>query len=77
MLDDVDADEATHVSVPVLLTRTLMTDVADRERLARETLAFAGTLAGCTTLRASGLTISDGGTPTQTTEAVGSGALAQ
>jgi LPPG:FO 2-phospho-L-lactate transferase len=75
VLDDADADEAAGVSVPVLLTRTLMTDIADRERLARETLAFAGTLAGCTTLRGSGLTISDGGTPIQTTEPVGSGVL--
>jgi hypothetical protein len=37
-----------------------MSDLADRERLARDVIAFAETLSGRTTLRASGLRAADG-----------------
>lgn len=49
VIDEVDAPEAAGVDVPVLCTRTLMNDLADRERLARDVLAFAGTLTGRST----------------------------
>ncbi len=61
VLDEADAAEAGGIDVPVLVTRTLMTDVADRERLAREVVAFAGTLSGETTLSSAGLDVADGG----------------
>jgi LPPG:FO 2-phospho-L-lactate transferase len=54
VLDSADAAEVPATSVPVLLTRTLMTDLGDRERLARDVLAFAGTLAGATRPRSGG-----------------------
>jgi LPPG:FO 2-phospho-L-lactate transferase len=50
VLDEADSDEAADVDVPVLSTRTLMIDLEDRERLARDVLAFAGTLAGNSSL---------------------------
>jgi LPPG:FO 2-phospho-L-lactate transferase len=61
VLDDADASEAAGVDVPVLITRTLMIELADRDQLARNVMAFAGTLAGRTTLGRSGLHVSDGG----------------
>ena len=61
VLDEADAADAGSVDVPVLVTRTLMTDLADRERLAREVVAFAGTLSGETTLSGTGLNVADGG----------------
>ncbi|HEY1360796.1 MAG TPA: 2-phospho-L-lactate transferase [Xanthobacteraceae bacterium] len=45
VLDHADAAEAAEVRVPVLLARTLMSTLADRERLAREVLARADALA--------------------------------
>jgi LPPG:FO 2-phospho-L-lactate transferase len=46
LLDGLVADEeATEAGLPVLVTDTLMADAAARERVARETLAFARALA--------------------------------
>ena len=45
IVDAVDADDAPAIDVPVHVARTLMEDLADRVRLAREALAFAETLA--------------------------------
>jgi LPPG:FO 2-phospho-L-lactate transferase len=52
LLDGLVADEAdqadlAHADVPVLLTHTLMRDLADRCRLAREVLRFADELHAC------------------------------
>jgi LPPG:FO 2-phospho-L-lactate transferase len=44
VIDEADAADAASAGVPVLVTRTMMNDVADRERLADETVAFADTL---------------------------------
>jgi LPPG:FO 2-phospho-L-lactate transferase len=61
VVDDADADETAGVEVPVLATRTLMIELDDRDRLARDVVAFATTLSGRTTLGSSGLNVSDGG----------------
>jgi LPPG:FO 2-phospho-L-lactate transferase len=45
VVDDADAKEAANLDVPVLATRTLMQDLADRTRLAEEVIAFAERLA--------------------------------
>jgi LPPG:FO 2-phospho-L-lactate transferase len=47
VIDDIDSDagEAASLDVPVLATRTLMQDLADRTRLAEEVIAFAERLA--------------------------------
>jgi LPPG:FO 2-phospho-L-lactate transferase len=45
VVDDSDAGEAAGLGVPVLATRTLMLDLADRTRLAEEILAFSERLA--------------------------------
>jgi LPPG:FO 2-phospho-L-lactate transferase len=45
VIDEDDADDRVQIGVPVLVTRTLMTDVADRERLARDIVDFADTIA--------------------------------
>jgi LPPG:FO 2-phospho-L-lactate transferase len=44
VMDEADADEARLVEVPVILARTLMTTLADREALARTVLAAADSL---------------------------------
>lgn len=44
VIDEADAADADKAGLPVLVTRTLMRDIADRERLARDVIAFAGTL---------------------------------
>ena len=44
VLDRADAAQATAFDIPVHVTDTLMKSVGDRERLAREVLAFAATL---------------------------------
>jgi LPPG:FO 2-phospho-L-lactate transferase len=44
VVDRADASEAVGLGVPALATATLMRDLADRTRLAREVLGFAGTL---------------------------------
>jgi LPPG:FO 2-phospho-L-lactate transferase len=44
VIDDADADDAASLDVSVYTTRTLMNDLPDRIRLAKETLAFAETL---------------------------------
>ena len=41
VLDDADATEATALGIPVTVTHTLMTKLADREALARQVLASA------------------------------------
>lgn len=46
VLDEVDAELAARLDVPVRVAPTLMRTLADKERLAREVLAFAGTLRG-------------------------------
>jgi LPPG:FO 2-phospho-L-lactate transferase len=45
VVDDSDAAEAAGLDVPVLATRTLMENLADRTRLAEEVVAFADRLA--------------------------------
>ena len=45
VIDRADAAEAETVGLPCLVTPTLMTGEADKDRLARETLAFAAGLA--------------------------------
>jgi LPPG:FO 2-phospho-L-lactate transferase len=45
VVDDADAGDASLVDVPVSVTRTLMIDLPDRERLASDVLTFASTLA--------------------------------
>jgi LPPG:FO 2-phospho-L-lactate transferase len=44
VLDNRDEDYADQIDMPVLVTDTLMLSLADRERLASETLKFAATL---------------------------------
>ncbi|HET9714886.1 MAG TPA: 2-phospho-L-lactate transferase [Pseudolabrys sp.] len=44
VIDEADASDRQRVDVPVLVTRTIMRDLSDRERLAHEVLAFAETL---------------------------------
>jgi LPPG:FO 2-phospho-L-lactate transferase len=61
VVDDADSDETAGVEVPVLATRTLMIELDDRDRLARDVVAFATTLSGRTTPGSSGLNVSDGG----------------
>lgn len=45
VIDEDDADDRVQIGVPVLVTRTLMKDIADRERLARGVVDFADTIA--------------------------------
>lgn len=45
VIDIADAHEETGIDVPVLTTRILMKDLADRKRLAREVIAFAEEIA--------------------------------
>lgn len=45
VIDRADAAEETRAGVPVMVTRTMMKTVADRERLARDVIAFADRLA--------------------------------
>ena len=44
IIDESDAHEHAQVDMPVLVTRTMMTSITDRERLARDVAAFADTL---------------------------------
>jgi LPPG:FO 2-phospho-L-lactate transferase len=44
VIDEADADDRLRIDVPVLVTRTMMRDLADRERLAGEIITFAGSL---------------------------------
>lgn len=44
VIDEADAADRDRVDLPVLVTRTLMRDIADRERLARDVVAFAESL---------------------------------
>jgi len=45
VIDEDDADDRVQIGVPVLVTRPLMKDIADRERLARDVVDFADTIA--------------------------------
>ena len=45
MIDTSDADEAANLAVRAEVTSTLMRDLDDRERLAREILRFAAQIA--------------------------------
>lgn len=45
VIDEADAGDREQVDLPVLVTRTMMRDLVDRERLARDVVAFAETLA--------------------------------
>lgn len=45
VIDTADAADSEHIDVPVLVTRTMMRDLPDRERLAGGVLAFAESLA--------------------------------
>jgi LPPG:FO 2-phospho-L-lactate transferase len=44
VIDEADAADRESVDLPVLVTRTLMRDIADREQLARDVVAFADSL---------------------------------
>lgn len=44
VIDEADAADREGVDLPVLVTPTMMRDIADRERLARDVIAFADTL---------------------------------
>ncbi len=44
VIDEGDANQRALIDVPVLPTRTMMNDIADREGLARDVAAFADTL---------------------------------
>ena len=44
VVDEADAADRESVDLPVLVARTLMRDIADRERLARDVVAFADSL---------------------------------
>lgn len=44
VIDEADAADAAHATVPLLVTRTMMTSLADRERLAEEVTGFADRL---------------------------------
>jgi LPPG:FO 2-phospho-L-lactate transferase len=44
VIDEADAADVAAADVPIMVTRTLMKDVADRERLAGDVLAFADEL---------------------------------
>jgi LPPG:FO 2-phospho-L-lactate transferase len=44
VIDEADAAECGRINIPLLVTRTMMRDLADRERLASEIVAFAETL---------------------------------
>jgi LPPG:FO 2-phospho-L-lactate transferase len=45
VIDDSDAGDAARIDMPVAVTATLMRDMDDRERLARDVLAFADRIA--------------------------------
>ena len=45
VIDDVDADDASRLDLPTLVTRTLMQDIKDRVDLAAATVAFAESIA--------------------------------
>lgn len=44
IIDESDAHERAQVNMPVLVTHTMMKDIADRERLAHDVVVFADTL---------------------------------
>jgi LPPG:FO 2-phospho-L-lactate transferase len=44
VIDEADAADRDSVDLPVVVTRTLMRDIADREQLARDVVAFADSL---------------------------------
>ncbi len=44
VIDEADGPDRKSVDLPVLATRTLMRDIADREQLARDVVAFADSL---------------------------------
>jgi LPPG:FO 2-phospho-L-lactate transferase len=44
VIDEADGPDRRSVDLPVLATRTLMRDIADREQLARDVVAFADSL---------------------------------
>jgi LPPG:FO 2-phospho-L-lactate transferase len=54
VIDAADTDAANALDIPVLVTRTLMTSLADREALARAVLDFADALNASPAKRASG-----------------------
>ena len=55
IIDEVDAADAARAGVPVMVTRTMMKDLADRERLAGGVVAFADKLSlRQSTVRAAG-----------------------
>jgi LPPG:FO 2-phospho-L-lactate transferase len=54
VIDEADVTDRERIDVPVRVTRTMMHDLADRERLAGEVIAFAGTLVEPTAVRLAG-----------------------
>ena len=45
VIDEVDSDDAGHIALPTLVTRTLMRSIQDRVELAAATVAFAESIA--------------------------------
>jgi LPPG:FO 2-phospho-L-lactate transferase len=54
VIDEADLADRERIDVPVLVTRTMMRDLADRERLAGEVVAFAETIVHRPAKRAGG-----------------------
>ena len=54
VIDESDASDRERVGVPVLITRTMMHDIIDRDRLAGEIIAFAEELAHAPAARRTG-----------------------
>lgn len=54
VIDEFDASDRERVGVPVLVTRTMMHDIIDRDRLAGEIIAFAEELAYAPAARSTG-----------------------
>ena len=54
VIDESDASDRERVGVPVLVTRTMMHDIIDRDRLAGEIIAFAEELAYAPAARSTG-----------------------
>jgi len=44
VIDETDVNDCPRIDLPVLVTGTMMRGLADRERLAGEIIAFAGSL---------------------------------
>ncbi len=54
VIDEADADAGGELDLPLLITGTVMRDLADKERLAREVMTFADSLAWRPVVRSAG-----------------------